>query len=220
VGKPFPLFPPQRTDITVPDRPETYPGIPRFSSHISLDSDGLVPPLPVEIAAIASWKSRTQAFTPFAPQLGYHLSLDDMDPARRREKVVAAGIAHGLDDIPGQPLVLGASIDDEAIKPLGILQPVPGHGFWRFTDDALPIVSALRFHVMFPNGLRLESRPEPDGLRYGSIVFKNGFYPFDTGPLAVPDGYAGGLMDEGLQIALPANPELVAQIEGRYIIRR
>jgi hypothetical protein len=123
-----------------------YPGVPRFSSHVVLDTDGWLPQLPVLLTSIAAWKDPTQAFTPFQPELGYHVSFEDFDPDARLAKLEDFAYSRGgrTSDIPGHPLLFSVFVDNEELAPLGLLELDPRYTtIRRFTDEAYEVVDQL-----------------------------------------------------------------------------
>jgi len=79
LGERFPLFPPE---ATVQQR--SVDGImPVFQSLLTLDTDDLLPPLPFQLSTSVWPKPFHDAYTPFEPDAGYHLSREDYDPAIR-----------------------------------------------------------------------------------------------------------------------------------------
>jgi len=210
IGQPFKLFAPHRTTVTVPERDsEVYRGIPELESEIALDTSGLLPQLPIHISTGAIYKNRLQAFTPFNPQDGYQVTAEDFDGRARENKV--SSNPDDRQDIKSSPLALMLSVDREISRALGILE-----GDYQFTPHSLDVLNRLRFRVMFPNGLRFESRPQFDIFNTGNLEFFGAFHPVDTRPLAV--GYRGRPMEEGLQIALPANLEALQMIDGEFLL--
>lgn len=211
IGQPFKLFAPHRTTVTVPERDsEAYRGIPELESEIALDTSGLLPQLPIHIRTGAIYKNRLQAFTPFNPQDGYQATAEDFEVGARENKRYA-DIVRGMHDIKSSPLALMLTADREISRALGILG-----GDYQFTPHSLDVLNRLRFRVMFPNGLRFESRPQFDIFNTGNLEFFGAFHPVDTRPLAV--GQRRHPMEEGLQIALPANLEALQMIDGEFLL--
>lgn len=216
VGERFMLFPSHRSRVQWAPPGDLHADAPRLHSRVLLHTD-LLPPVPVDLDTVATWKDRSQAFAPFTPELGYHVTAEDFDPVRREEKL-AAMLAAGTRDIPGNPLEIAAGIPREAVIRLGLQAPYPTQEWTGYTADASDVLATLRFQLFFPNGMRLEARSEGSQFGARDVFFMDGFYPFDTGPLRVPTGYRH-LIGAGLQVAVPADPTLLAQIEGRFVLR-
>jgi hypothetical protein len=124
----------------------------------------------------------------------------------------------GHEDIPGHPFVFAAFVDREDLAELGLLKSYPYTSISPRRTMALgTCVANLRLQVA-ANGLRLESRPDPIARHAGDLLFHDAFYPVDTGPLAVPVGWHGTLT-EGSHIALPNDPERLATLEARLVLR-
>jgi hypothetical protein len=87
VGEWFPIFSSEGTEIRLPGEEAEYPDVPRLSSTVLLDSAGVLLRLPVGFTCLPAWKTRAQAFTPFAPRLGYHVTCEDGEPAARVAKL-------------------------------------------------------------------------------------------------------------------------------------
>jgi hypothetical protein len=209
------VFPTHRTEIEDRIHQEDYPSVPRFSSKVALDTDGELPPLPVSFSTIIAWASKDQAFTPFAPELGYGVTMEDLDPEHRLAKVSDMQV-YPYRDIPGHPLHLGAYIDRDSLVDSGILEADPKYAeLPRFTGEARAVLERLQFHVLFANGLRFTSLPR---IGHGDVSFHHSFFPCDTGPLPVPPGYKH-VLEPGLLIALPPDPKQLATIEARFLLR-
>lgn len=211
VGESFKLFSQRRTMMTIPERDAMmYQGLPDFESHITLDTNGLLPPIPIDIYTLAIYKNKMQAFTPFSPQDGYQVTTDDFEAETR----VAKRSANPDDrhDIQGSPLVLALHAGREDFSALGLLDK--GN---QFTAEALRTLNRVRLQLAFPNGLRFESRPQFNIFQSGNLEFFGGFYPVDAKPLPIP-GYMRFLMDEGLQISLPAEGKKLQAIDGEFLL--
>jgi hypothetical protein len=185
---------------------------------VLLDTHGLLPRFPLEVATIATWKHRSQAFAPFHPEVGYQVTREDFEAGARREKVVTLSRENNR-DIVGHPLVLGVYADGRDLASLGLVAPDERyHNVYRFGGDAWSIISRLSLQVQ-ANGLRFASRVDRGELSGGDIAFHDAFYPFDSGPLAVLRASNGTpLYSEGVQIALPDHPDLLATMAGRITL--
>ncbi len=168
LGQTFPLFYPDRTTERH-DPNGDFPDAPRYSSEVLLDMNGRLPPLPMQIRTFGCWHSKAQAFAPFDPSAGYRVSTDDFDGHNRLAKLRQPEYQQ-ITGIPGAPLTLYVCIGEEMKEK------------WEHPSS----VRNLRLQLSFPSGMRLEGRPEEPGLREGDIRFSHGFYPMDTGRLAVP----------------------------------
>lgn len=211
IGQTFRLFPHHRTAMTTPLRDaKEYEGIPEFESGVVLDTNGLLPDLPIELSAEAIYKNQVQAFTPFSPEDGYQVTTEDFDGEKRVKKRYKD--SEDFKDIKSSPLVLFVHADRLNTQLLGLLDDND-----RFTHEALETLIRLRLQLFFPNGLRFEARPELNRYNSGNIDFFGGYYPVDAKPLAVP-GYMRFNLDHGLQIALPAKGEKLQQIDGQFLL--
>jgi hypothetical protein len=216
LGQRFQVFPQASTE-PIPRLPGWgYEAVPKYEAKAVLRVEELAP-LPITFSALPTWKDRTQAFAPFAPALGYHITVEDFDPTTRAEKL-AAMVAAGMSDIPGNSLELGAGIPKEEAIRLGLQEPHPTLDCTRYTPEAFEVLAALRFQLFFPGGIGLEAAPDPHQLAVGEVSFMDGFYPFDFGPLPIPRGYRH-LLSEGLQVAVPSEPNVLQQIKARFVLR-
>jgi hypothetical protein len=197
LGQAFPLFSPDRTTERF-DPTGDFPDAPRYSSTVLLDTNGQS--LPMEIRTFGCWHSKAQAFTPFDPSVGYRVSIDDFDGQSRLAKLRGPDY-QTLAGIPGAPLTLYVCIGEEA----------------KGEPESMSSIRDLRLQLTFPAGMRLEARPEERGLREGDVRFSHGFYPLDTGQLAVPTAYEHHIF-EGLDIALPANRHDLEHIGARFTL--
>jgi len=208
LGERFSLFPPE---ATVQQR--SVDGIiPGFQSLLTLDTDDLLPPLPFQLSTSVWPKPFHDAFTPFEPDAGYHLSREDYDPVIR--PLLRQRLLHDFSqrDIPDHPLVLS------------VVAQLHGAA-WREGPDATMTVGHLfddyghtlaRLHLLVTvNGMRLAAAPDPHGLQNGDLAYWRDFYPTDLGPLP-PAG--GPNPDAGLFIALPARWDAVSQLQGRFVL--
>jgi hypothetical protein len=207
----FPAFYPDRTTERFNPDGE-YPDVPRSASTVLLDTDGRMPRLPMAFTTGGVWTASSHAITPFEPAAGYRADPDDFDATRRGVKL-RGRVA--WDELTKHPLNLYVGLDWERMEELGIDLGDAEHAL---RPALWPIVRALRLHLEFPTGIRLESRPDAENLSGGGIAFGR-FYPADTGPLARPDG-ALRYMGAGLQLALPGDPRALAQIRGRFSLDR
>ncbi len=208
LGERFSLFPPEET---VQQR--CADGImPVFQSLLTLDTDDDLPPLPFQLSTSVWPKPFHDAFTPFEPDAGYHLTREDYDPVIR--PLLRHHLIHDFSqrDSPGHPLVLSVVAQlhsgawregPEATMPVG-----------RLFDDYGDILSQLHLLVSV-NGMRLAAAPDPHGLQNGDLAYWRDFYPLDLGPLP-PAG--GPNPDAGLFIALPARWEAVSKLHGRFVL--
>ena len=211
IGQSFKLFSPERTSVTIPESDcKAYEGFPALESRVVVDTNGLLPHLPLEIYACAIYKNQSQAFTPFRPADGYQVTVEDYDGEARIAKRYKN--SDNSEDIKSAPLVFGLYSDRDAWQALGILDEN-----YRIIQQSFEDLNRLRLHVSFPNGLRFESRPQFNRFNTGNIEFFGGFYPVDARPLPVPT-HNIYQMEEGLQIALPADPEMLQMIEGEFLL--
>src|SRR5689334_1261277 len=72
----FPLFFPDRTLSQVVPESE-HPDLPRYTSSVILDTDGLMPQVPMKLKTSATYKTRTHTITPFDPAAGYQIDRAD-----------------------------------------------------------------------------------------------------------------------------------------------
>ncbi len=183
-----------------------------FQSLLTLDTGDLLPPLPFHLSTSVWPKPFHQAFTPFEPNAGYHVSREDYDPVIR--PLLRQRLLHDFSqrDIPGHPLVLSV---------VAQLHSSP----WRedsgdtltvgqFFDEYGDILAQLHLLVTV-NGMRLAASPDPHGLQNGDLAYWRDFYPLDLGPLPPS---ASPYPDAGLFIALPARWEAVSQLHGRFLL--
>ncbi len=165
----FPLFHPERmTEHREPNG--DYPDVPRYMSSVMLDTDGLLPTLPMTITTDGVWKTKGFAITPFEPDAGYPVDKDDFDAASRAAKTIRL---IGTDELARHPLNLRVGNATEKMHELGITLDDDEH---YFRADVWPVVRALRLQLDFPTGIRLESRPNAAVLKSGEIYF-NTTYP-------------------------------------------
>jgi len=163
LGERFSLFPPE---ATVQQR--SVDGImPVFQSLLTLDTDDVLPPLPFQLSTSVWPKPFHDAFTPFEPDAGYHLSREDYDPVIR--PMLRHHLMHDFSqrDIPGHPLVLS------------VVAQLHG-ATWREGPDATMTVGHLfddygdtlaRLHLLVTvNGMRLAASPDPHGLQNGDLA--------------------------------------------------
>jgi hypothetical protein len=217
VGELFPLFPPQRTEQRAREPGWGFDHVPTFLSAVALDTDGLLPMLPVEFWAIADGADMSQAVTPFEPDLGYHVTMEDFDPAAREQKVNAPPyLGRQFAPIPEAPSSLSAYITAEGEDLSHLLMDRSTNRVATFLPEVAEELSRLQFHVFFPPGLRFAADPE---IGNGTVVYYDAFYPFDTGPLAVPETGVQHLWTHGLQLAVPPDPARLAQVQGRFVLR-
>jgi len=217
VGEWFPIFPPDRTVEEMPNADVPWAHVPRFTRYVSLDTQGLLPLLPVEFATVASAPSKYQAFTPFQPDLGYQVTDEDFAPVTREEKAFGPGSVYRgsvYHSMPEAPLCLGVFINRRDIESLGIVTSrvtEEGWPLYDFHPKAAAILSGLRLHVEFPQST-FAARPE---IGDATLEFFEDFHPVDTPPLGRPDR----VWPSGLQLALPPDPTLLAQIHARFLLR-
>jgi hypothetical protein len=212
----FLLFPLERTEQRTRAPGWGYDAIPTFVSTATLDVDGRLPLLPMQFWVAASGVDANQAFTPFQPELGYQVTNDDFDPMTRSWKVTQSPYRdRQLRAIPQALSAVSAALDPDARVLATMLDPEAGP-IPLFRPEVRAVLARLQFQVVFPTGARFAAEPE---IGSGSVVYDDGFYPFDAGPLAVPDTGGAHLWSPGLRLAVPPDPGRLAQIEGRFVLR-
>jgi len=107
LGERFPLFPPAATrlDHTI------GPRLPLFTAQLGLETDGLLPALPIQFTTDAWPTSAAEAFTPFEPALGYTVTMEDLDPSRRPAKYRRLRASTSRRSLSGHPLTLCAFLE-------------------------------------------------------------------------------------------------------------
>ncbi len=203
----FPLFLPDRT-TNHRDPEGDYPEIARDESTVMLDTEGLLPRIPMAFATWGVWKTKGFSIVPFEPEIGYQVDMDDYSTVSRQKKM-----QQRLDseELKQHPLMLVAHDSTEMMEESGVTL---GNEEYFFRPDVWSAVRSLRFNVDFPSGMRLESRPERRKLREGRILFDR-FYPVDSGPMPptvlMPDFHSDGLM-----VAVPSDRHALEQIRGSF----
>jgi hypothetical protein len=217
VGAWFRPFATAGTWITRPAPDEIYPGVLRFTASVMLDPEAPSPLVAVQFRTIAAWTAPFLAFTPFHPERGYRVTSEDLDGAARLEKTVRLSLTT-CSAIEGHPLILGVfaralvgANDDGDDHGAGTSRGDDGD-----VDDRRELTSRLRLQVAFPTGLRLQAHPEYAREPVRDLSFCHAFYPLDTGPLPVQP-HDREVLREGLQLALPPDGALLAQMEARFL---
>ncbi len=107
LGERFPLFPPAATrlDHTI------GPRLPLFTAQLRLETDGLLPALPIQFTTDAWPTSAVEAFTPFEPALGYTVTMEDLDPSRRPAKYRRLRASAPRQGLSEHPLTLCAFLE-------------------------------------------------------------------------------------------------------------
>jgi len=186
--------------------------VPVFQSLLTLDTADLLPPLPFQLSTSVWPKPFHQAFTPFEPDAGYHVSREDYDPVIR--PLLRQRLLHDFSqrDIPGHPLVLSvvAQLHSSPWRD-GVSADMSTAQLFADYGELLPQLHLL----VSANGLRFAASPDPHGLQNGDLAYWREFYPLDFGPLPS----AGGPdPDAGLFIALPPRWEAVSQLQGHFML--
>lgn len=207
LGERFPLFPPAATrlDHTI------GPRLPLFTAQLRVETDGLLPALPIQFTTDAWPTTAAEAFTPFEPALGYTVTMEDLDPSRRPAKYRRLPASTSRRSLSGHPLTLCAFLETLDLN--------------RDTDDRFhsraDLVATHRdvlaqLHLLVTvNGLRFAADPDPHALQNGEVEYVRCFYPLDTGPLAPT---RGPHPDAGLMLAVPASRTSISEITGRFLL--
>jgi len=211
LGERFQLFAP---DATTRER-TVHSDLPVFSTDVMLETDDLMPPLPVRFHTPVIWKTANDAFALFDAQAGYHVSLEDFDTETRRTKLENLSMTTPYQDIPGHPLVLFSYVEREELERLDLIEPIRDSWQVHLSNDAAEVLPNLCLQIVAPAG-RFIAAPEASALLAGSLFYERGFHPFDCASLA-PDPL-GRLFEEGLQLALPADAAVLAQLEARFVV--
>lgn len=207
LGERFPLFPPAATrlDHTI------APRLPLFTTQIRLETDGLLPALPIQFTTDAWPPSAAEAFTPFEPALGYTVTMEDLDPSRRPAKYRRLRASTSRQSLSGHPLTLCAFLET-----LDLNRDANDrrHSRADLVATHRAVLAQLRLHVTV-NGLRFAAEPDPHALQNGEVEYVRCFYPLDTGPLAPT---RGPHPDAGLMLAVPASRTRISEITGRFLL--
>lgn len=211
LGERFQLFAP---DSTRRER-TVHSDLPVFSTDVMLETEDLLPALPVRFHTPVIWKTADDAFALFDAQAGYHVSLEDFDTEARRTKLENLSMTTPYQDIAGHPLVLFSYVEREELERLDLITRVPERWEIDLSDAAAEVLPRLRLQIVAPVG-RFIAAPEVSALRSGTLFYNRGFHPFDCGPLA-PDPL-GRLFEEGLQLALPADASALSQLQAQFMM--
>ncbi len=207
LGERFPLFPPAATrlDHTI------SPRLPLFTAQIRLETDGLLPALPIQFTTDAWPTTAAEAFTPFEPAAGYTVTMEDLDPLRRPAKYRRLRASPSRRSLSGHPLSLCAFLET-----LDLNRDADDrrHSRAELVATHRDVLAQLNLQVTV-NGLRFAADPDPHALQNGKVEYVRCFYPLDTGPL-VPT--RGPHPDAGLMLALPANSTRISEITGRCLL--
>src|SRR2546429_4525572 len=106
-SKPFQLFPQDTTQKRFTHVGKTY----IYDRKILLDTNGLLPELPIRIYAGASHVSRSNAISPYTDD-GYRFTGSELDPEQRAHLVDTKDVEEDI-DYAAAPLCLDASIHAE-----------------------------------------------------------------------------------------------------------
>jgi len=207
LGERFPLFPPATTrlDHTI------GPRLPLFTAQIRLESDDLLPALPIQFTTDSWPTTAAEAFTPFEPAAGYTVTMEDLDPSRRPAKYRRLRASAPRQGLSNHPLTLCAFLETLVFHPHPADAPRSrAHLVFTHTE----VLARLRLHVTV-NGFRFAADPDPHALQNGEVEYVRGFYPLDTGPLAPT---RGPHPDAGLMLAVPASRASISEITGRFLL--
>ncbi|SRR6266699_789486 len=212
-SKPFQLFPQDKTRKWFTNVGKTY----IYDRKILLDTDGLLPELPIRLYAGATHMSHISALSPYTND-GYQFTGKETNPEHRahilgtidREKEI---------DYARAPLSLDASIHNAVLRNMKLTEQKQ-----TFPDPLLPgareILSRLRFHVALPRRDTLDgeqphydtfiSRPDETAFALGELSFRH-FSPQDSPTLQKKS-------TEGYFLMLPSDDNIIQNIQGQFIM--
>lgn len=186
----FQLFPPDKTQKRYSFVGNTY----IYDRKILLDTNSLLPLLPIRLYAGATHMSGNNALSPY---------IDN------RSQLTGEDI-----DYTAAPLCLDASIHAEVLRSLKLTQhsqtlPTP------LLPDIKEILSRLRFHVMLPRRDTLDlsqpiydtfvAKPDKTALTLGELSFQQ-FTPQDS------------LSDRGYFLMFPSEDKIIQSLQGQFIM--
>ena len=221
LGEEFHPFDPKYT-VYRPEIRGSYEEIP-IKSPIQLNLEGTNFPLEIEASSHSDrlFNNWGMCITPFDPELGYQIDSDDLNLATRRKKLKRLGDKL-LETINSEkaPYLFQMSAIERNLNKVGLNKKRAEDTYeYEFPKDTIDLLRRLRLHVFFPK-LRFEGKIDELFIKDGSIHFFD-FYPADTGPLPVGDeeiDVEGWLIRDGLFLALPSDPEKLAQIRARFVL--
>src|SRR6266849_3159917 len=207
-GSLFQLFSQGKTRKRFTDIVKTY----IYDRVILLDTDGLLPELPMKLFTGATHASSINALSPYTDD-GYRFTGREIDPEQR------AQILDNLDrekeiDYAAAPLCLDASTNTEVLRSMKLTEQTQ-----TLPDPLLPEVketlSLLRFQVALPRRDTLDvehpiyetfvSRPDETALSLGELSFRR-FTPKDS------------LSDKGYFLMLPSEDTIIRKLQGQFLM--
>lgn len=198
----FQLFKPERTLPRKKGRYETriglvLEGLPVLGIGLRLVPNDKAYPYPVELS-----------FSLSEPEKGYIITNEDLNPAKRAEKV---------DMIKNKPLSPHSLEYLDFITRLDNREGDPNlySSYGTFKPEVMEILKRLRFRILSPKAF-FEAKPDESEIDVGEISFFD-FYPVDAGPLPT-SGKGGTEGSEGIDIAFPINFEDIQKINGVFFI--
>lgn len=195
---PFELFPKGKLKRSV------FMDLESWVRRIGLVSnEGDVPlPMKVGLEEIDTWSISPSAphnevfnppkrrlyITPIDPSLGYEIDADDLDPAKRAEKLKK--LDQEVIDANKAKYSISIDLETEYLHSLGLTHKrkstflpefdPPGFYVHDFKPGVAAAIEQLRFQILFPSGI-LESRPSHLGLATTKLNFST-FYRADFPP--------------------------------------
>lgn len=158
---------------------------------------------------------KLEMITPFDPELGYTITNEDMNREARSKKLIRLSSffrtrEEEYIDFNKAPTALHVMTSSFDLPPSRNLDKTKDGNY--FGQEMLELLSGLRIQV-FVSKLALEAKPNTSSLQHGEIFF-NDYYPRDTGPLPP----VIQCNNQGFYIALPDDPEKLAQIGMKFVL--
>lgn len=190
-SKPFQIFPQDKTQKRYTDVGKTY----IYDRHISLETNGLLPLLPIRLYAGATHMSAGSAISPYT---------DDIDKSTEEDIDYAAA-----------PLALDASIHSKPLRKLKLTKqshtlPAP------FLPKVKETLSRLRFEVLLPRRDTLDlaqpiydiyrAQPDETALELGELSFRQ-FIPQDS------------QSDREYFLMLPSDNTIIQKLQGQFSLK-